>query len=111
VLAVAVYLASFYVFVSIFSDGIASDARWKILAVSLLTATILIGTSNAIKPPLLGLAIACFAGAVASFVGLLFLIKVTRVQALKITGSYIGFVLAYSVVFALLFGALGVHAA
>ena len=110
-LAVAVYLASFYVFVSIFSDGIASDARWKILAVSLLTATILIGTSNTVKPPLLGLAIACVAAASASFVGLLFLIRVTRVQALKITGSYIGFVLAYSTVVGLLFGALGVHAA
>jgi len=32
-------------------------------------------------------------------------------QALKITGSYIGFVLAYWIVGALLFGALGGHAA
>jgi hypothetical protein len=109
--AVAVYLASFYVFVSIFSDGLASDARWKILGVALIVAAILIGTSNTIKPPLLGLAIACCASAVVSLAGLVFWIKVTRLQALKITGSYIGFVLAYWVVGALLFGALGGHAA
>jgi hypothetical protein len=109
--AVAVYLASFYVFVSIFSDGVASDARWKILAVALIVAATLIGTSNTIKPQLLGLAIACLAATVASLAGLVLWIRVTRLQALKITGSYIGFVLAYWIVGALLSGALGVHAA
>ena len=109
--AVAVYLASFYVFVSIFSDGVASDARWRILVVALIAAAILIGISNTIKPVLLGLAIASFATAVVSLAGLVFLIKVTRLQALKITGSYIGFVIAYWVVGAMLFRALGVQAA
>ena len=87
-ITVAVYLASFYVFVSIFSDGLASDARWKILFVALIAAAILIGTSNTIKPVLLGLAIACFAASVVSLAGLVFWIRVTRLQALKITGSY-----------------------
>ena len=109
--AVAVYLASFYVFVSIFSDCVASDARWKILVVALITAAVLIGTSNGIRPPLLGLAIACLAAAAVPLASLMVWIKVTRLQALKITGSYIGFVLAYSVVAALLLGAFGGHAA
>jgi len=109
--AVAVYLASFYVFVSVFSDGVAADSRWRILVVALITAAILIGTGNAIKPPLLRLAVACLAAAAASLAGLVVWIKVTRLQALKITGSYIGFVLAYGVVSALLIGALGGHAA
>jgi uncharacterized iron-regulated membrane protein len=109
-LAVAVYLVSFYVFVSIFSDGVASDARWKILVVALVSAVVLTGAST-IRPPLLGLVIACLATAVVAIPGLVFWIKVTRLQALKITGSYIGFVLAYSLVIGLIFGALGVHAA
>ena len=110
-IAVAVYLASFYVFVSIFSDGLAADARWKILAVALATVVTLIGTSNSIKPALLGLAIGCLAAGAVSFAGLVLWIKVTRPQALKITGSYIGLVVAYWVVGALLIGALGVRAA
>jgi hypothetical protein len=110
VLAVAVYLVSFYIFVSIFSDGAESTARWKILAIALLATLLLNGISNAI-PTLLGLGIACLAAAIASFGGLIFWVKVTRPQALKITGSYIGFVLAYSVVIGLIFRTLGGHAA
>src|SRR5262249_47505847 len=111
VVAIAVYLVSFYIFVSIFSEGLAQDARWKILVVALVVAATLIVTSNSIKPPMLGLAAGCIAAAAVSFVGLIFLIRVTKQQALKITGSYLGFVLAYSVVISVLFGAFGAHAA
>jgi hypothetical protein len=105
----AVYLASYYVFVSIFSDGI--DARWRILGVAAITAAVLIGISNSIKPELLGLALACVAAAVVSLAGLVFWIRVTRLQALKITGSYIGFVLASWMVLPWIFPDLGAHAA
>lgn len=108
--AVAVYLVSFYIFVSIFSDGAESTARWKILAIALLATLLLNGISNA-SPTLLGLGIGCLTAAIVSLVGLIFWVKVTRPQALKITGSYIGFVLAYSVVIGLIFHALGAHAA
>jgi hypothetical protein len=57
------------------------------------------------------LAIACLAAAAVSLVGLIFLIKVTKLQALKITGSYIGFVIGYSIVVDLIFRALGYRAA
>jgi hypothetical protein len=109
VVAVAVYLVSFYIFVSIFSDGMESEARWKILAIALLATLLLSGFSRA-SPTLLGLGLACLAAAIVSLVGLIFWIKVTRTQALRITASYIGFVLAYSVVVGLIFHMVGAHA-
>jgi hypothetical protein len=102
-------LASFYVFVSIFSDGVESKARWKIFAVSLVATGLLYGLGA--TQSLLSLAIACLAAAAVSLVGLIFLIKVTKLQALKITGSYIGFVIGYSIVVDLIFRALGYRAA
>jgi hypothetical protein len=96
-------LTAFYVFVSIFSHGAESDARWRILAIALV-ATLLLAAITSQNRSLLGLAVACFVAAVVSLVGLIFWIKVTRSQALKITGSYIGFVVGYSVVVDLIFG-------
>jgi hypothetical protein len=110
VVAVAVYLVSFYICVSIFSDGAESEARWKILAIALLATLLLNGISSA-SPTLLGLGLACLAAAIVCLAGLIFWIKVTRPQALKIATSYIGFVLAHSVVIGLIFHALGAHAA
>ena len=107
----AVYLASYYIFVSIFSDGLASDARWKILGLAATTAAILIGVTNFIEPALLALPLACLGAAVVSLAGLVFWIKVTKLQALKITGSYIGFVLASWLVRPWIFPNLGGHAA
>ena len=109
-LFVLVFLASFYVFVSIFSDGLESQARWKIFALALIDTLLLNGISHSI-PTWLGLAIACLAAACVSLGGLIFWIGVTRLQALKITGSYIGFVLGCSIVLGFIYGALGVHAA
>jgi branched-subunit amino acid transport protein AzlD len=109
-LAVAVNLVSFYVFVSIFSDGAESSNRWKILAIALLATLVLTSISNT-TPTLLGLGIACLAAAFVSLVGLIFWVKVTRLQALKITASYIGFVLAFSFLFGLVLGVLGGRAA
>jgi hypothetical protein len=109
-LGFALYLASFYVFVSLFSDGAESRARWQIFAVALVATVLLNGISNGI-PTLLGVAIACLVAAGVSLGGLIFWIRVTRLQAVKITASYIGFVVAYSLVITLLFGAFGVHAA
>jgi hypothetical protein len=102
-------LASFYVFVSIFSDGAESEARWKIFAVSLVATMLLYSPVG--KSPLLSFAIACIAAAVVSLVGLIFWLKVTKLQALKITGSYIGFVFASSLVIGLIFRAFGVRSA
>ena len=95
-------LVAFYVFVSIFSDGAESRARWQIFVIALL-ATVSLGTISTNMPTLLGLAVACLVAAAVSLVGLLFWIKVTRPQALKITGSYLGFVVVYSIVVALIF--------
>jgi hypothetical protein len=102
-------LASFYVFVSIFSDGAESRARWQIFALSLTAALLIMGISHGI-PTLLGLVLACFAAAAVSLAGLIFWIHLTRAQALKITASYVGFVVAYSVIINLVFNGLGVHA-
>ena len=95
-------LVAFYIFVSIFSDGVESRARWQILVIALVATMLLAGISTNM-PTLVGLAIACVLAAVVSLVGLLFWIKVTRPQALKITGSYLAFVVGYSIVVALLF--------
>ncbi len=104
--AIALYLVSFYVFVSIFSDGAESQARWKILAIALAATGLLQGISAAI-PTLVGLGIGCLAAALVSFVSLILWVKVTKVQAVKITGAYVGFVVAYSVVVALIFAVFG----
>ena len=96
-------LAAFYIFVSIFSDGVESQARWKIFAVAAVATFLLSGISRS-SPTLVGAVMACSAAAAVSFAGLIFWIKVTRLQALKITGSYIGFVIGYSLVVGLIFG-------
>jgi hypothetical protein len=99
-------VAAFYVFVSIFSDDLESQARWKIFVVALIVTLTLSAVSRG-NPTVVGLAIACIAAAALSFSGLIWWIKATRVQALKITGSYLGFVLAYSVVVTVVFGVIG----
>ncbi len=104
--AIAVYLVSFYVFVSIFSDGAEAQARGKILAIALAVTGLLQGISAAI-PTLVGLGIGCLAAALVSFIGLIWWVKVTKVQAVKITAAYVGFVVAYSVVVALVFAVFG----
>jgi hypothetical protein len=48
------------------------------------------------------LLIALAVAALASMAGLLYWIRVSQSQALKITGSYIGFVVAYSLVIGVL---------
>ena len=83
-------LAALYVFVSIFSDGAESQARWQIFVVALVATVLLRGIGSSM-PTLLGTAVACLVAAAVSLTGLIFWIKVTRTQALKITGSYIGF--------------------
>jgi hypothetical protein len=57
----------------------------------------------------MGLVAACLLAALVSFVGLILWIKVTRLQALKISGSYVGFVVAYSLAVTLLLGSPGPH--
>jgi hypothetical protein len=109
-LGFVITLASYYVFVSIFSDGVESQARWKIFTVALLTAILLGGISHS-YPTWLGFLAACAAVAVVSLVGLTLWIRTTTAQALKITGSYLGFVVGYSLVIGFIFGMFGVRAA
>jgi hypothetical protein len=108
VLGFIVPLVAFYILVSVFSDGAESQARWKILALSVLATAVLVGVSTA-SPTLMGLVAACLLAALVSFVGLILWIKVTRLQALKISGSYVGFVVAYSLAVTLLLGSPGPH--
>jgi hypothetical protein len=95
-------LVSFYVFVSIFSDGAESRARWQIFVVALVATLLLVAIARSTPTPL-GAGEACAAAAAVSYIGLIFWIKVTNTQALKIIGSYIGFVVIYSLVTALIF--------
>ena len=102
-LGIILPVAAYYIFASIFSgDGAASDARWKIFIVALI-ATLTLSAISRANSTLIGLAVAMIVAALLSFAGLIWWSKATRSQALKITGSYLGFVLAYSVVVATLF--------
>ncbi len=101
-------LVAFYIFVSMFSEGTESQARWKIFTLSFVATTVLFTMSRE-NPTLIGSTAACLVAALVSFVGLTFWIKVTRSQAVKITGSYVGFVVAYSLAAALIFGNLRSH--
>jgi hypothetical protein len=94
---------AFYIFTSIFSDGAEKQARWKVVTLSVSAMLLLFFVSTSVPTPL-GLAMACLAAAFLSLIGLIFWIKVTRSQALKITGSYIGFVISYNLVLALIIG-------
>jgi hypothetical protein len=100
IMGIALYFAAFYVLVSIFSDGAEKDARWKILVIAIVVTLILGLTGNV--PSLAVFALGCLVAGLISVVALVFWIKVTQSQALKITGSYIGLVIAYSVVVALI---------
>jgi hypothetical protein len=94
-------VAAFYIFASIFSDDRLSDARWKLFVIALI-ATLTLSAISRANPTLIGLAIAMIVAALLSFAGLMWWIKAARTQALKITGSYLGFVLTYSVIVAVL---------
>jgi len=93
----ALFLAAFYVFVSMFSGEKASRSMGKVLIVAVV-ATFLIVSINDEIPGLAGVGVACLAAVIVALAGLTFWMKVPRVQALKIAGSYIVFVLAYSLV-------------
>ncbi len=95
-------LAAFYVLVSIFSDGAESRARWQIFVIALVVTLLMSMVSQAV-PTLLGLALACVLAAGTSAAALILWIKVTKIQALKISGAYVGFAIAYSVVLSLIF--------
>jgi hypothetical protein len=95
-------LVIFYILVSIFSDGAESSARGKVVVVSIVVTVLLRAISGTV-PTLLGLLLACLLAAVVSLAGLILWIKVTRLQALKITGSYIGCIVGLSIVLVLIF--------
>jgi hypothetical protein len=95
-------LAAFYILVSIFSDGAESQARWQIFVIALVV-TLLMSMVSAAMPTLPGLALACVLAAVTSAAALILWIKVTKVQAVKISASYVGFAIAYSLVVSLIF--------
>jgi hypothetical protein len=96
-LGIILPIAAFYVFVTIFSNNRASEVRWKIFLVA-LTATLTLSAISRSNPTLVGLVTACVVAALVSFGGLVWWIKATRTEALKVTGSYVSFVLAYSIV-------------
>ncbi len=98
-------LAAFYILVSVFSDGAESRARWQIFVISLVV-TVLMSIVSRTVPTWPGFALACVLGAATSVAALIFWIKLTKRQALKITGAYIGFVIALSLVVTLVFGAI-----
>ena len=95
-------VVAFYVFVSTFSDGAESSARGKVL-VTAIVATVLLRVIGSTRPTLLGLGLACLAAAAVSLASLILWIRVTRLQALKITGSYIGLVVGVSLALSLIF--------
>ena len=102
-LGIILPLVAFYIFVSIFSDGAATEARWKIFVIALV-ATFTLSVIAGSLPGIAGALIACCVAGLVSFGGLMLWIKATRSQALKITGSYLGFVIVYSIVTTVIFG-------
>ena len=96
----ALQLAAFYVLVSIFSDGAESRARWQIFVIALVV-TLLMSIVASAMPTLLGFVLACVLAAAISLAALTLWIKVTTKQALKISGAYVGFAVAYSLLFSL----------
>jgi hypothetical protein len=95
-------LAAFYILVSIFSDGAESRARWQIFVIALFV-TLLMSIVSAAMPTLLGFAFACALAAVTAAVTLILWIKVSKMQALKISTAFVGFAIAYSLLVSLIF--------
>jgi hypothetical protein len=95
-------LAVFYILVSIFSDGAESRARWQIF-VTALFVTLAMSIVSTAMPTLLGFAFACVLAAVIAAAALILWIKVSKMQALKISTAYVGFAIAYSLLISLIF--------
>jgi hypothetical protein len=91
-----------YILVSIFSSGTSDpNARWKILGIAIGSAVIQVYVTH-LMPNLLGF-LAALALSLGFIVAALMLwLKVERVPALKIVGSYFALCVALVVVFALL---------
>jgi hypothetical protein len=94
--------AVFYILVSVFAQGTESNARWKILLTA-LAVTLLMMAGGGYFTTLVGWAVAWLVAALVSVTALMYWIKVTKSQALKITGCYFGFVLILSIVLNLVF--------
>jgi hypothetical protein len=90
-------LAAYYMAVSIFSGGAAARSRGKIFALAFIATALLSFVANRF-PTLLGFTSACLLAAGISLAGLIFFLGLTRIQAAKVTGAYIGFVIVFAVV-------------
>jgi hypothetical protein len=101
-LGIILPLVAFYIFTSIFSDSATTEARWKIFVIALIATFALSGISASVSS-ITGALIACCVAGLVSFAGLTLWIRVTKLQALQITGSYLGFVIVYSIVTTIIF--------
>lgn len=95
-------LVAFYILVSIFSEGAESRARWQIFVIALVVSELMSIVRMAI-PTLPGFVLACVLAAVISAAALMLWIKVTKMQALKISSAFVGFTIAYPLLLGLLF--------
>jgi hypothetical protein len=89
-------MVAFYIFTDMFSHEAAQQGRWKVALLSLAATMVLFIASGA------GLVIACILATLICLGGLIFWIRLTPLQAAKVTGSYVAFVFAYSVLVTLL---------
>jgi hypothetical protein len=96
-------LVVYYILVSVFAINTASSSRWKILVIGLLTILSMVGIARGI-PTWTGFIVSVVLGAAVSVLGLLAWLKLTRRQALLVTGSFVAFQVAMSVVVYFAFG-------
>ena len=95
-MGIAIYAIAFYVIVSVFARGLESSSRWKILVVSLVS-TLTMGGVSGNYPTLLGTGIAALSAAAVAYVLLVLWLKAARAAALKISSTFVAFIVVWSV--------------
>ena len=92
-----------YVFVSMFSDGEESSARWKILFIAIGSA-IVSAVFHTLIPGIAGSLLGFAAALLLIAAALVFWVKVSRKAALKIAGAYAAFSVALTILYIVLLG-------
>lgn len=101
-------LVAFYIFVSVFAAGTQEESRMKIFAIGVVATLALSAISHASAAVAALVAALLVAGAI-SVTGLTLWVRITLLQALKKTGAYLGFIVAYSLAIGFIAGVLAGH--
>ena len=106
-MGLAISAAAFYIFTSIFAQELLRTSRWKVVTMAFVSAVLFMMGSGAVRESVLAWALLFPAVGLIAALSLKFWLRATWKQSLKIAGSYVGVILAFSVAISILIAKKG----